>query len=110
MADGRSDRLQGTLDLLVLKVLAAGALHGYAIAQRLRQVSADYLQVPEGSLYPALYRLEAAGAVRSSWKKSDTGREARFYQLTAAGRTRLASEQESWRRFAEAVGLVLASS
>jgi PadR family transcriptional regulator len=110
MAESRPDLLQGTLDLLVLKTLALGPLHGYGIAQRLKQVSRNALRVPMGSIYPALYRLEAAGAVASTWETTDTGREARFYRLTPAGQERLAAEAENWRRLAAAVGLVLAAT
>jgi transcriptional regulator len=106
--DHRSDLLQGTLDLLALKTLAPGPLHGYGIAQRLKQVSRGAIQVPMGSLYPALYRLEAAGAVASSWATTESGREAKFYRLTADGRARLAAETEHWQGLAAAIGLVLA--
>ena len=109
MARSRTDLLQGTLDLLILKTLAPGPLHGYAIVQRLRLLSREQLLVPQGSLYPALYRLEASGAVASSWGKTDTGREAKFYRLTAAGEERLAEEADNWRRQSEAIGLVLAA-
>src|SRR5205807_6734256 len=106
----RSDLPQGTLDLLILKVVALGPVHGYAIAQRLQQVSRDVVQVPQGSLYPALHRLENRGLLAADWKVTDTGREAKFYRLTRKGRTQLEAETESWRRLAEAVGLVLKMS
>ena len=103
----KSDLPQGTLDLLILKIVALGAVHGYAIAQRLQQVSRDVVQVPQGSLYPALHRLENRGLVTADWKQSETGREAKFYRLTKKGRAQLEAETASWRRLAEAVGLVL---
>lgn len=108
MTSPRSDIPQGTLDLLVLKVVAQGPLHGYGIAQRLQQLSRDVLQVQQGSLYPALHRLENRGLLEAEWKQSDTGREAKFYVLTRAGRQALDAEEASWRRLIEAVGLVLA--
>jgi transcriptional regulator len=102
-----SDQLHGTLDMLVLKTLQAGPLHGYAIALRLEQMSNDILSVEEGSLYPALYRMEARGWLTSEWAVNDTGRRARFYRLTRAGRTQLAAETESWMRLTGAVQSVL---
>ena len=110
MTDPRADLLQGTLDLLVLKALAAGANHGWGIAQRLRQLSSDALQVQQGSLYPALHRLERQGWIRSSWGQSDNNRKARFYELTAAGTARLDEETATWERFAAAVAQVLGAS
>jgi len=106
-ADPKSDLPQGTLDLLILKIVALGPLHGYAIAQRLQQVSRDVVQVPQGSLYPALHRLENRGLLDADWKPTDTGREAKFYRLTSTGRAQLQAETASWRRLAEAVGLIL---
>jgi len=106
----KSDLPQGTLDLLILKVVALGPLHGYAIAQRLQQVSRDVVQVPQGSLYPALHRLENRGLLTADWGETDTGREAKFYRLTRKGRLQLESETASWRRLSEAVGLVLKMS
>src|SRR5579864_5903866 len=103
----KSDLPQGTLDLLILKVVALGPVHGYAIAQRLQQVTRDVVQVPQGSLYPALHRLENRGLLSSDWKVTDTGREAKYYQLTRKGRTQLEMETADWRRLAGAVGLVL---
>ncbi len=103
----RSDLLQGTLDVLILKTLALGPRHGWGIAQRIQQVSRDVLQVNQGSLYPALYRLEAKGWIRSTWGNSENNRRARFYELTRPGRRQLAEEEESWERFAAAVGRVL---
>ena len=103
----KSDLPQGTLDLLILKVVAFGPVHGYAIAQRLQQVSRDVVQVPQGSLYPALHRLEDRGLLASDWKATETGREAKFYKLTRKGRARLNAETESWTRLSAAVGLIL---
>ena len=103
----KSDLPQGTLDLLILKIVALGPVHGYAIAQRLQQVSRDVVQVPQGSLYPALHRLENRGLMAGDWKETETGREAKFYRLTRKGRARLDSESASWQRLTEAVGLIL---
>src|SRR5436309_13402836 len=104
----KSDLPQGTLDLLILKVIALGPVHGYAIAQRLEQVSRGVVKVPEGSLYPALHRLENRGLLAADWKKTETGREAKFYRLTRKGRKQLEVEAASWQRLIEAVGLILA--
>jgi transcriptional regulator len=93
-----------------MQVVALGPVHGYAIAQRLQQVSRDVVQVPQGSLYPALHRLENRGLLAADWKETETGREAKFYRLTRKGRMQLEAETESWRRLAEAVGLVLKMS
>jgi PadR family transcriptional regulator, regulatory protein PadR len=109
MPDPRSELPQGTLDLLILKVVALGPLHGYGIAQRLQQLSRDVVQVQQGSLYPALHRLENRGLLAAEWKMSDTGREAKFYNLTRKGRTALGHEQASWQRLAEAVSLILSA-
>lgn len=106
----KSDLPQGTLDLLILKVVALGPVHGYAIAQRLQQVSRDVVQVPQGSLYPALHRLEYRGLVKADWKQTETGREARFYRLTRKGRQQMEAESASWERLAEAVKLILKMS
>jgi PadR family transcriptional regulator, regulatory protein PadR len=106
----KSDLPQGTLDLLILKVVALGPVHGYAIAQRLQQVSRDVVQVPQGSLYPALHRLENRGLLTADWKETETGREAKFYRLTRKGRARLEAEAASWQRLTEAVGLILKMS
>ncbi len=103
----KSDLPQGTLDLLILKVVALGAVHGYAIAQRLQQVSCDVVQVPQGSLYPALHRLENRGLLAADWKETATGREAKFYRLTRKGRAQLESETASWQRLTEAVAVIL---
>jgi transcriptional regulator len=105
--DDKTDLLQGTLDLLILQVAALGPLHGYAIAQRLNQISKDALQVQQGSLYPALHRLEKRGWLKAEWGATDRGREAKFYALTAAGRKRLAIERTEWDRLSQAIALVL---
>jgi PadR family transcriptional regulator, regulatory protein PadR len=108
MRDNRKDQLQGTLDLLVLRTLAAGgAMHGYAITERVIQVSGDVLRIEAGSLYPALHRMEEAGWVTSRWDVSENNRKARFYALTTQGRRRLADEEKHWTRLASAVGRVL---
>ena len=107
MATLKSDLPQGTLDLLILKAVAFEPVHGYAIAQRLEQVSRGVVQVPEGSLYPALHRLENRGFLAADWKRTDTGREAKFYRLTRKGRNQLETEAASWQRLIEAVGLIL---
>lgn len=103
----KSDLPQGTLDLLILKVVALGPVHGYAVAQRLQQVSRDVVQVPQGSLYPALHRLENRGLLTADWKETDTGREAKFYRLTRKGRAKLETEAVSWERLTAAVSLIL---
>lgn len=103
----KSDLPQGTLDLLILKVATLGPIHGYAIAQRIQQISRDVLQVQQGSLYPALHRLENKGFLKAEWKASDTGRDAKFYRLTPKGRKQLESETASWGRLSEAIGLIL---
>lgn len=103
----RSDLLQGTLDLLILKTLLLGSLHGWGISKRLRQLSGDVFEVGQGSLYPALYRLEDRGWIAAEWRLSDEGRRAKFYSLTTEGRRRLAVERAQWRRFAAAVEEVL---
>jgi transcriptional regulator len=108
MPPARTDLPQGTLDLLVLKIVALGPLHGYGIAQRLQQMSRDVVQVTQGTLYPALHRLENRGLLAADWKLSDTGREARFYRLTRKGRLHLQAEEASWRRLTGAIGLILA--
>ena len=106
----RSDLLQGTLDLLVLRTLVPGEMHGWGIAQRIQQVSADVLSVTQGSLYPALYRLEEQGFIASSWGTSENNRRAKFYTLTRAGHRALERERESWERFSTAVGRVLGTT
>ncbi|HEY5218551.1 MAG TPA: PadR family transcriptional regulator [Gemmatimonadaceae bacterium] len=102
-----ADVLQGTLDLLVLKSLSLAPMHGWGISQRLQQLSADALRVGQGSLYPALYRLEKKGLVTSEWRTTENNREAKYYSLTRAGRRELGDEVESWRRFVGAVELIL---
>lgn len=102
-----SDLIQGTLDLLILKTLTLEPAHGWAIAKRIEQVSRDVLQVSQGALYPALYRLEQQGWVRSEWRTTQTGREAKFYVLTKAGRGQLERELKQWKRLSNAVGLVI---
>jgi transcriptional regulator len=103
----KADLLQGTLDLLILKVVALGPVHGYGIAQRIRQISSDVLQVQQGSLYPALHRLEKRGWIAADWGESDNGRQARFYRLSAKGRKQLVAEEETWNRLSKAVALIL---
>ena len=107
MAKQKIDLLQGTLDLLVLKTLQSGPTHGWDIAQRIQQGSRDVLKVNQGSLYPALHRLEAQGLVASEWGDSENNRSANFYKLTPAGRKQLATETDSWERFAGAISLIL---
>jgi PadR family transcriptional regulator PadR len=105
--DDKFDLPQGTLDLLIMRVVALGPIHGYAISQRIQQMSHDALQVQQGSLYPALHRLEYKKLLVSRWKPSETGREAKFYELTAKGRTHLKTETENWGRLIDLVGLIL---
>jgi PadR family transcriptional regulator len=102
-----SDLLQGTLDMLILKVLAAGPLHGYAIAQRIGQISRALLQVPQGSLYPALHRLENRQWLAAAWTRTDAGRDAKVYRLTPKGRRQLGQEVADWQRLSEAIALIL---
>ena len=106
----KSDLPQGTLDLLILQVVAAGSIHGYAIAQRLQLISHDVVQVPQGSLYPALHRLENRGLLSADWGMSDTGRESKFYRLTPKGRKQLKAEAANWLRLTEAIELILKPS
>ena len=103
----KSDLLQGTLDVLILKVVALCSIHGYGIAQRLQQMSGDVLQVQQGSLYPALHRLEKRRWLRAEWAASDTGREARFYSLTKLGRKQLEEQRENWDRLSAAISGIL---
>jgi transcriptional regulator len=103
----KTDLLQGTLDLLILKVVALVPVHGYGISQRIRQISQDVLQVQQGSLYPALHRLEKRGWLQAEWGESDNGRQAKFYRLSARGRKQLAQEEETWARLSNAVALIL---
>ncbi len=102
-----SDLVQGTLDLLILKTISLEPMHGWAIARRIQQVSGDVLQVQQGSLYPCLHRLEQQGWIRSKWAESETGRQARFYSLTAAGRKQLDAESANWTRLSAAINLVI---
>jgi PadR family transcriptional regulator, regulatory protein PadR len=106
----KADLLQGTLDLLILKVAALGPVHGYGIAQRIRQISNEVLQVQQGSLYPALHRLEKRGWLTAEWGASDNGRQARFYRLSAKGRRQLAAEEQTWNRLSQAVQLILTTA
>jgi transcriptional regulator len=102
-----SDLIQGTLDLLILKTISLEPKHGWAIAKRIQLVSEDVLQVTQGSLYPALHRLEQQGWIASEWKETETGREAKFYSLTRPGRRQLESELAQWERLSQAIGLVI---
>jgi PadR family transcriptional regulator len=103
----RFDLPQGTLDLLIMRVVALGPIHGYAIAQRIQQMSREALQVQQGSLYPALHRLEYKKLLTAKWQASETGRDAKFYELTAKGRTQLKTVTENWKRLTDVVGLIL---
>lgn len=105
-----NDLVQGTLDLLILKTISLEPKHGWAIAKRIEQISNDVLQVQQGSLYPALHRLEQQGWIRAKWSESETGREAKFYSLTAAGRAQLEKEKETWKRLSSAIDLVVESA
>lgn len=105
----KSDLLQGTLDLLILKTLAPGAMHGWGISLRIQQVSDDVLQVNQGSLYPALHRLEQQGLIEAEWGNSENNRQAKFYQLTKTGRKQLTEETKNWERMSAAVARVLSS-
>jgi len=103
----KAEFLKGTLDMLILKVVALGAIHGYAISQRIQQISKDFFQVQQGSLYPALHRLEDRGWLRAEWRQTETGREARFYTLTRTGRRQLEAEVRNWEQVSGAVALIL---
>jgi PadR family transcriptional regulator, regulatory protein PadR len=103
----KSELLQGTLDMLILKIVALGPVHGYGVSQRIRQISKEVLQVQQGSLYPALHRLEKRGWLAAEWGESDKGRQAKFYRLSPKGRRQLLSEESNWRRLAEAVSHIL---
>jgi PadR family transcriptional regulator PadR len=107
MNEDRSEFLKGTLDMLILKIVALGPIHGYAISQRIKQISKHFFQVQQGSLYPALHRLEDRGWLKADWKETDTGREAKFYSLTAKGRKQLESEMRTWEKLSDAVALIL---
>ena len=104
------DLLQGTLDLLILRTLSLGPMHGWGISQRIQQVSGEVLRVNQGSLYPALHRLETAGWIEAEWGASENNRQAKFYRLTRSGEKQLQAETDSWRRMIDAVGKVLAVS
>lgn len=108
--DKKQELVQGTLDMLILKTLASGAMHGYAIARRIQQATSDLLRVEEGSLYPALHRMERRGWIEARWGLSETNRRAKYYGLTAAGRAQLKAEVAAWNRFVEAVAGVLGAS
>jgi transcriptional regulator len=110
MPDDKSDLLQGTLDMLILKALQRGREHGYGISVLIRQASKDVLQVEQGSLYPALYRLENKGWIASEWGTSENNRKAKFYKLTAAGRKQLLAERSNWKRLSSAINLILQST
>jgi PadR family transcriptional regulator, regulatory protein PadR len=103
----QSDLLQGTLDMMVLKAVSLGPLHGYGILLRIEQISGNRLQIQQGSLYPALYRLEHEGWIASEWGQSENNRKAKYYRLTAAGRRRLHTETEKWNRMADVIGAIL---
>ena len=107
METQKSDLLQGTLDVLILKIVALEPIHGYGIAQRIRQISKAVLQVQQGSLYPALHRLEKRGLLCAKWCEAETGREAKFYSLTKTGRKQLETEPKTWDRLSEAVTMIL---
>jgi transcriptional regulator len=104
---GQLDLLQGTLDLLILKAVSLGPLHGYGVLLRIQQISREELVIQQGSLYPALYRLEHQGAIASEWGESENNRRAKYYRLTAAGRDRLNEETEKWNRMADVIGVIL---
>jgi transcriptional regulator len=106
----KTDLLQGTLDLLILRTLSAGPMHGWAISQRIQQVTGEVLQIAQGSLYPALHRLEEEGWIEAEWGSSEANRPAKFYELTKAGRKQLAAEEEHWQRIAGAVARVLSQA
>ena len=110
MAKEKPDLMYGTLDMLILKALQHEPRHGLAIADRIQQISQEVLRVEQGSLYPALYRLEAEGLIKAEWGVSDKNRKARFYELTAAGRKRLTSEKEHWDRITSAVNIVMSKA
>ncbi|MDE3136748.1 MAG: PadR family transcriptional regulator [Acidobacteriota bacterium] len=107
MTENKAAILKGTLDMLILRVVALGPIHGYAISQRIQQISKDYFQLQQGSLYPALHRLENRGWLAADWRATETGRDAKFYKLTAKGRKQLEAEMENWERMSQAVALIL---
>jgi len=106
-APKEAELLQGTLDMLILKVVAMGPIHGYGIVQRIQRISNEALQIRQGSLYPALYRLESGGWLKPEWKKTEGGREAKFYSLTNTGQRRLKAETQSWDRLCSAISMIL---
>jgi PadR family transcriptional regulator, regulatory protein PadR len=110
MTPNKSEMPQGTLDMVILQVVAAGPIHGYALAHRIRLISCDLLQIQQGSLYPALHRLENRGLLAAEWMESETGRDAKFYRLTPKGRAQLKKETANWARLSEAIALVLRSA
>ena len=110
MAVDRSDLLPGTLDMLILKTVALGPIHGYGISLRIQQISREVLQVQQGSLYPALHRLEKRGLLAATWGESESGRQAKFYRLSAKGRKQLEIEESQWKRLAQAIGLIMQTS
>jgi PadR family transcriptional regulator, regulatory protein PadR len=105
--DQKAEFLKGTLDMLILKVVALGPIHGYAISQRIQMISRDFFQVQQGSLYPALHRLEDRGWLQAEWKATETGREAKFYTLTRKGRKQMEAEIRNWEQISDAVALIL---
>ena len=110
MIKAKTDLLQGTLDLLVLKTLALAPMHGWGISQRIQQMSGDVLRVNQGSLYPALHRLEQQGWISAEWGESENNRRAKYYKLTSAGRKQLSAETATWERFSQAIDLILETS
>jgi PadR family transcriptional regulator PadR len=106
----KTDLLQGTLDMLILKIVALGPVHGYGISQRIRQISRQVLNVQQGSLYPALHRLEKRGWLTAEWGESENGRQAKFYRLSTKGRKQLAAEEATWNRLSRAVALILGAA
>jgi transcriptional regulator len=110
MPGDKTELLQGTLDMLILKIVALGPVHGYGISQRIQQISKDVLQVQQGSLYPALHRLEKRGWLAAEWGESENGRQAKFYKLSPVGRKQLAAEEATWNRLAGAVDLIMQSA
>jgi transcriptional regulator len=110
MTQQKPELLKGTLDMLILKIVALGPIHGYAIAQRIQQISREFFQLQQGSLYPALHRLEDRGWLEAEWRPTDTGREAKFYALTKVGRKQLEAELANWERLTAAVALILATA
>ena len=107
MSEEKPEFLKGTLDMLILKIVALGPIHGYAISQRVQQISKDVFQLTQGSLYPALHRLEDRGWLQADWKQTDSGREAKFYRLTKTGQKQLEAEVQNWKRLTDAVSSIL---